>query len=123
MNFAIPVLRVRSAAAAEKFYCHRLGFHLEFAHRSDANKPDPCYMGVMRDGAWLHISSFPGDGVFGGIAHIMVEDVDRLHAEFVEKQVRIAVEPTDQAWGNREMYVRDTDGNCIRFASVGTAKR
>lgn len=112
---AIPVLHVSSSAAAEEFYCDRLGFILQFATPADRTKPDPCYMGFTRDDVWLHVSSFPGDGVSGGVVFLLVDDVDRLYAKFIAKGVPIALPPTDQTWGNREMYVKDTDGNCIRF--------
>jgi catechol 2,3-dioxygenase-like lactoylglutathione lyase family enzyme len=115
LKFAIPLLHVSNSAAAEDFYCNRLGFRREFAHRADDAKPDPCYMGVSRDGVWLHISSFSGDGISGGVANLIVDDVDALHAEFVAKGVQIAVGPVDQTWGTREMYVKDADGNSIRF--------
>jgi RimJ/RimL family protein N-acetyltransferase len=55
---------------------------------------------------WLHVSSFSGDGVSGGVAGFLVDDVDARHAELVAKQVVIDLEPTDQTWGTREMYVR-----------------
>ena len=32
-KFAIPVLHATSSAAAEEFYCDRLGFTLAFAYR------------------------------------------------------------------------------------------
>ena len=114
LKLAIPLLHVTNSAAAEDFYCNRLGFRREFAHRVDDAKPDPCYMGVSRDGVWLHISSFSGDGISGGVANLIVDDVDALHAEFVAKGVSIAVGPVDQTWGTREMYIKDTDGNTIR---------
>jgi catechol 2,3-dioxygenase-like lactoylglutathione lyase family enzyme len=116
---AIPVLHVRRAAAAEQFYCERLGFRRQFAYRFDEARPDPCYMGLEREGVWLHVSSFSGDGVAGGVVFLLVEDVDDLHAELVSKGVPIALEPTDQTWGNREMYVEDVDGNSIRFVHAG----
>jgi len=115
LKLAIPLLHVSSATAAEDFYCNQLGFRREFAHRVDAAKPDPCYMGVSRDGVWLHISSFSGDGVSGGVANLIVDNVDAFHAEFLAKGVPIAVGPVDQTWGTREMYVKDADGNVIRF--------
>jgi catechol 2,3-dioxygenase-like lactoylglutathione lyase family enzyme len=118
---AIPVLHVRRAAAAEEFYCGRLGFRRQFAYRFDEARPDPCYMGLTRDGVWLHVSSFSGDGVAGGAVFLLVEDVDALHAELVAKGVRVALEPTDQTWGNREMYVEDADGNSIRFVHAGAS--
>jgi catechol 2,3-dioxygenase-like lactoylglutathione lyase family enzyme len=51
----------------------------------------------------------------GGVVYLLVDDVDGLHAELVEKGVRIDSGPVDQTWGNREMYVKDPDGNSIRF--------
>jgi uncharacterized glyoxalase superfamily protein PhnB len=112
---AVPVLHVSSSTAAEEFYCKRLGFRRELAYRVGESKPDPCYMGLIRGDAWLHISSFSGDGVSGGVVRIEVDDVDTLHAELISKGVRIDTGPVDQAWGTREMYVKDADGNSIRF--------
>ena len=119
-TLAIPVLHVSNSTAAEQFYCEGLGFQREFAYRPDKPRTDPCYMGLIRDGVALHVSSFPGDGVAGGVANFIVDDVDQLHAEFRAKGVRIELEPTDQSWGNREMYVEDADGNSMRFVHGGT---
>lgn len=119
---AIPVLHVTSSAAAEEFYCNRLGFRRRFAYRADQARPDPCYMGVARDGVWLHLSSFSGDGVSGGVVYLAVEDVDSLHAELVAKGVPIDTGPVDQTWGNREMYVKDADRNSIRFIQENGAE-
>jgi uncharacterized glyoxalase superfamily protein PhnB len=112
---ATPLLHVSNSAAAQKFYCDRLGFRLEFAHCSDESLPDPCYMGISRDGVWIIVSSFSGDGVAGGVVNFVVDDVDALHDEFVGKDVKIDLAPTDQTWGTREMYVKDADGNSLRF--------
>jgi len=111
---AIPVLHVSSSAAAEDFYCRQLGFRQRFAYRPFGGN-DPCYMGLARDDATLHLSSFSGDGVAGGVVFLLVDDVDALHRELLQRQVGIELEPTDQSWGNREMYVPDPDGNSIRF--------
>jgi uncharacterized glyoxalase superfamily protein PhnB len=115
LKLAIPLLHVSNAKVAEQFYCNQVGFQREFVHRVDDAKPDPCYMGLSRDGIWLHASSFSGDGVSGGAVNLLVDDVDALHAELVAKQVRIGTGPVDQTWGTREMYVKDPDGNCLRF--------
>ena len=115
LKLAIPLLHVSSSRLAEEFYCKQLGFRQEFAHRADDAKPDPCYMGLSRDGTRLHVFSFSGDGVPGGVVNLLVDDVDALHVEFVARRVRIDLARIDQTWGTREMYVKDSDGNCLRF--------
>ena len=112
---AIPVLHVKNSTAAEQYYCNGLGFSRSFVYRPDDPTTDPCYMGLERDGVVFHISSFPGDGVSGGVATFIVDDLDGLHTELTGRQVAIDLEPTDQSWDNREMYVRDPDGNSVRF--------
>jgi uncharacterized glyoxalase superfamily protein PhnB len=99
---AVPVFHISNSAEALKFYCEKLGFRHEFSHRAIEAQADPCYSGVSRDGIWLHLSSFSGDAVVGGVANIIVENV----------------EPVNQTWGSREMYVKDSDGNCLRFQQL-----
>lgn len=119
LKLAVPMLHVSNAAQAERFYCGQLGFARRFAYRANEAKADPCYMGFSRDGVMLHVSSFPGDGVAGGVVVLIVDDVDALHTELAAKGVPIALPPTDQTWGKREMYVKDADANSIRFTQVG----
>ena len=116
-KFAIPVLHVASSVATEQFYCHLLGFRQEFAYRPFGND-DPCYMGLIRDEVELHLSSFSGDGGPRGVVFVGVEDVDALHGELIAKGVAIALPPTEQSWGNREMYINDPDGNDLRLVQV-----
>jgi uncharacterized glyoxalase superfamily protein PhnB len=115
IKHAVPLLHVSNAGVAINFYCNRLGFRLEFSHGPAGVDMDPCYMGISRDGVWINLSSFRGDGVAGGVVNLMVDDADALHREFVEKDIAIATPPVDQTWGTREMYVKDSDGNCLRF--------
>jgi uncharacterized glyoxalase superfamily protein PhnB len=115
IKLAVPLLHVTNSAAAAAFYSNQLGFCLEFTHRADDAKPDPCYMGLKRDGIWINLSSFSGDGVAGGVVNLIVDDVDALYAEFAAKGVLIDLTPVDQTWGSREMYVKDADHNCLRF--------
>lgn len=112
---AIPLLHVSNAALAVDFYARCMGFQLEFAHRPEGVDSDPCYLGMSRDGVWINLSSFSGDGVAGGIVNLMVDSVDNLYDEFKAKNVDVATPPVDQTWGSREMYVKDADGNCLRF--------
>ena len=117
IKIAIPLLHVSKASSAERFYCDQLGFQREFVHRPNGVEGDPCYLGISRDGVWLHLSSFPGDGVSGGVANLIVEAIDDLHVEFVAKGVPIDTAPVDQTWGTREMYIKDSDRNCLASSS------
>lgn len=112
---ALPLLHVSSSANAEAFYCGQLGFMLESTYRPHPPAPDPGFLSVVRDGVHLHLSSFADDGGFGGVVAFAVRDVDALYAEFQARGIPIALPPTDQTWGNREMYIRDPDGNALRF--------
>ncbi len=105
---ALPLVHVSSSVVAEAFYCGQLGFEKESEYRPDPRWPDPAFLSLARE-------SFSGDGVAGGVVGFAVRDVDALHAEFVARDVQIVLPPTDQTWGNREMYVRDADGNSLRF--------
>ena len=55
---AIPVIAVSDSARAEDYYCRVLGFQKMSAYPPDATKPDPRYLGLARDGVWLHLQSY-----------------------------------------------------------------
>ncbi len=112
---AVPLLHVANAVEAQDFYLKRLGFKLEYAHGLHGRNGDPCYSAISRDGIWIILSSFIGDGVAGGVVNLLVDDVDALYAEFAAAGVNIDLAPYDQSWGTREMYIKDADGNCLRF--------
>jgi len=114
IKLAIPLLHVSDPIAAEKFYCDNLGFQKTFTYRPFGDS-GPCYFGLARDDIRIHLSSFPDDGKPGSAIVLIVEDVDALYKEFTGKNTKIDLVPTDQSWGNREMYIKDPDENSIRF--------
>ena len=114
IKLAIPLLHVSDPHSAESFYCQRLGFKKTFDYRP-FGESGPCYFGIVRDGVMVHLSSFSGDGVAGNAVALIVDNIDELYEEFVQKGITIDLEPTDQSWGNREMYIKDGDNNSIRF--------
>lgn len=116
---AIALVRINSTAEALPFYRDKLGFTLISTYQPDPNRLDPAYHVAARDSALLHISSFPGDGVVGGVVTITVDNIVALHGELVGKGVDVGDGILDQSWGNREVYVRDPDGNSVRFQSKG----
>ncbi len=112
---AIPVLSVASDLAAEEFYCGKLGFRTFGEYSPDPERRDPCYRVVVRDGAWIHLNSFPADRLGPGHVYLRVPDVDALETELRAAGVEPVLPATDQSWGTREMVVRDPDGNELHF--------
>jgi uncharacterized glyoxalase superfamily protein PhnB len=117
LKLAIPILNVSDSETARRFYTEALGFELASAYRPDRSRADPCFMVFRRDEAVLHVSSFPGDGVPGQAVNINTDPggVDALYAELQARGVAVELAPTDQDWGDREMYVSDGQGNSLRF--------
>lgn len=101
--------------AAEEFYCKGLGFTLLSSWRPDEAKKDPCYLLIARDGAQLHVSSFPDGTVGTASVYVFVDDVDSLYTELMKNSVPVPRPPMDQTWGTREIAVRDADQNVVMF--------
>src|SRR5919199_3578714 len=100
---AVPVLRVTDAVASVKWYA-RLGFDEQFRHRFE---PDtPLYVGIVRDGAVLHLSEHAGDANPGGLVYLYVPNVDELAAACAVGHIE------DMPWA-RDFEVSDPDGNRI----------
>ncbi len=82
----------------------------------------PSFSILLREGAELHLSTYPGDGVAGTIATIIVNDIESLFRKFVSRGLQprkpaspVHVGPTRQTWGTTEFYVDDPNGNTLRF--------
>jgi len=112
---AIPVMRVTSSIAAEKFYCNGLGFIVLASWRPDETKDDPRYMTLARDGARLHVHSFQSGAEGAGAVYVFVDNVDALYAELMSNGIAVSGPPIDQTWGTREIGVRDADRNIVTF--------
>ncbi len=115
LSLTVPLLRVSKMKTALDFYCDKLGYEKRSEYRPHPDSDDPAYVVIQREETGLHLSSFSGDGQTGGRAVVFCHDVDALHREFGARGVDVGLEPTDQSWGNREMYLDDPDGNQLRF--------
>jgi uncharacterized glyoxalase superfamily protein PhnB len=113
---AIPVIAVSDSARAEDYYCRVLAFTKMFAYPPNASSPDPRYIGVARDGVWLHLQSYKPERAGMTDAFLWVTDVDGLFAEVTTRGAIVHMPPTTQTWGNREAGIRDLDGNVLVFA-------
>ena len=114
---AIPVIAVSDSVRAEEYYTQVLGFQRMFAYPPDASNPDPRYIGVARDGVWLHLQSYKPKRAGMTDAFLWVDDVDRLFAEISARGALVRLPPTDQTWGTRETGICDPDGNVLVFAA------
>jgi hypothetical protein len=100
LKLAILLLHVSDSAAAEDFYCNRLVFQREFAHRTVEAKADPRFSAT-----WFRAESQTcWSRTWMGCT-----------ASLSQKGVRIDTGPVDQTCGTREMHIKDADGNCVRF--------
>ena len=83
----------------------------------------PSFSILQREGAEVHLSTHSGDGVFGTVFSILVEDVNALYKKYLErgldtshkKESPVHQNPVQQTWGTTEFYVDDPNGNTIRF--------
>lgn len=118
---AIPVIAVSDSVRAEDYYCRVLGFQKMFAYPPETTRPDPRYLGVARDGVWLHLQSYKPERAGMTDAFLWVADVDLLHAEVSKRGAVVQLPPTNQTWGTRETGIRDPDGNVLIFATKPAA--
>ncbi|HUB30921.1 MAG TPA: VOC family protein, partial [Terracidiphilus sp.] len=78
-----------------------------------------------RNGAELQLSRHSGDGVFGSVNRVFVDDVDERYVTFRARGLNttqrpespIHMAPVDQTWGLREFAVTDPDGNNLCFCA------
>jgi catechol 2,3-dioxygenase-like lactoylglutathione lyase family enzyme len=119
----VPIVKVTDIQAAINFYCSTLGFVEDFRYSAGAD--GPVYAGISLDGNQIHLSTFAGDGVTGTATYCYVDDIEGLFRKFIAAGMKtpgnpespIEEGPIDQTWGMREFYVRDLDGNTLRFGS------
>ena len=110
-----PIFRSFDATKAKEFYVGFLDFTVEFEHRFGENYP--LYMGLSRDGVFLHLSEHHGDACPGGNIRIETDDVRALCRTLQAKDYQYAKpgDPQEQPWGNLELTVTDPFGNKLTF--------
>lgn len=118
----IPTVRCSRIQDSIHFYTQLLDFELA----EDASEAtDPAFVALKRGSAFLFLSSHSGDGVPGQAVSIVVDRVDALFRVFQargletpghpQEPTEVHEGPIDQSWGTREFYVKDPDGNTLRY--------
>jgi catechol 2,3-dioxygenase-like lactoylglutathione lyase family enzyme len=118
----IPTVRCRRMEASIAFYTKVLDFDW---FDGDDNHSDPSFSVLRRGGDLLFLSSHAGDGAFGQAIVVQTADVEALVRKLRERGLKtpgnpdapqeVHEGPIDQSWGTREFYVKDPDGNTLRF--------
>ncbi|MEJ7602898.1 MAG: bleomycin resistance family protein [Kofleriaceae bacterium] len=111
LSCARPIFNVHSLRASQAYYRDALGFKLDWDHG------DPPDFGSVSRGDTQLFMCQGCQGTPGAWMMVFARDVDKLHAELVERKAVIRMPPTDMPWGLREMHVSDPDGNVLRFGS------
>jgi len=116
MQRVFPQLRMTDWQRSQSHYVDGLGFAVDWTHQFEPGFP--VFAQFTRDGLSLFLTEHAGDCQPGGAAYFVVDDVDALHREIIERGVVTALEaPEDTPWNTREMVVIDPDGNRLRFAN------
>jgi catechol 2,3-dioxygenase-like lactoylglutathione lyase family enzyme len=117
----VPILKCRDVQRSITFYTGTLDFTVASIYSTDDGRFHYCR--IVRQDAEIHLSTFPGDGVFGTDVYLYVEEVDTLFNLYRGRGLGNRTKPdspvhqglVDQTWGMREFYVDDPDGNTLRF--------
>ena len=118
----VPVIKSGDLNRSVDFYTKVLDFERKWPGDEEREMANGV-VDLVRDGAELQLSRHAGDGVFGSVNRVFVDDVNERYATFrgrgldttkrPESPVHTA--PVDQTWGLREYSVTDPDGNHLCF--------
>ena len=103
------MLPVVDMARACDFYIGAFGFRKTFENGNPVG-----FMILKRDAAELHLTLQPGHKAADfNVAHMMVEDIDAVHAMIRARGLRIVKGLRDKDYGLRAFVFEDPDGNRI----------
>jgi len=120
----VPVIRCSDLERSLRFYTEVLDFERRWPGEEQRER-DNGVIDLVRNGAELQLSRHSGDGVFGSVNRVFVDDVDERYVTFRARGLNttqrpespIHMAPVDQTWGLREFAVTDPDGNNLCFCA------
>ncbi len=121
----VPVIKVTDLQRSLDFYTRVLDFTRKWVGYEEQEIANGV-IDLVKDGAELQLSRHAGDGVFGSVNRVFVDDVDERYATFRARGLDttrrpdspLHTAPVDQTWGYREFAVTDPDGNNLCFCMV-----
>jgi catechol 2,3-dioxygenase-like lactoylglutathione lyase family enzyme len=103
------MLPVKDMTRAHDFYTEALGFRKTFENGNPVG-----FMILKRDQAELHLTLQPRHKAADfNVTHMMVDDVDAVHAICQHRGLRIIKGLQDKDYGLRAFVFEDPDGNRI----------
>ena len=119
-----PFIKCSHISKSLDFYTGVLDFVSVQPPDPDPNSFMSKYALLERQGCLVHLSSHKGDGTFGNVLYVRVDNVDSLYRKFVANGLNtdsstdypaLRIPPVKQTWGMKEFSVMDPDGNKITF--------
>jgi catechol 2,3-dioxygenase-like lactoylglutathione lyase family enzyme len=116
-----PFIKSSDIEVSLYFYANLLDFEVVQAPDTDPDSFMSMYAFLKREDSYLHISQHAGDGVFGNVIYVRVNNIDEIYSVFinnglkVQEKAGITMQPVEQTWGMKEFSVADPDGNRITF--------
>lgn len=121
-----PFIKCSNLIASLAFYTEVLDFTVIVPPDPDPEEFLSRYSLIDRRGSSVHLSSHSGDGVYGTLNYVRVDNIDNLYKKLVERGLTAAgnpgvvIEPVEQTWGMKEFSVVDPDGNKLTFGQQMT---
>lgn len=121
-----PFIKCSDIHESLVFYTDILDFKVLRSPDSDPASFMSKYAFLGREGSFVHLSAHAGDGVFGNVIYVRVDNVDTTYKVFVgrglkqQERAGMTIAPVVQTWGMKEFTVVDPDGNRITFGQAIT---
>ena len=114
-----PVLPVADVQASLAHYCGPLGFTEDWRWSDDGDAATSfAYVWRGHFQLFLALRPAPIQPVEIVVGLAPVDEVDRLHREYLASGARIEEPPAARAWGTYEMRVRDPDGHLLEISQL-----
>ena len=107
-----PFIKCSQIKASLTFYTEILDFSVVQEPDPDPNAFLSVYAFLERDGSFIHLSEHSGDGVFGNVIYVRVENIDKIYEQFIlnglEAQAFEMSELSEDIWSpTKELMARE----------------